>query len=104
MGILEVCPNSSSDFTSKHIEQVCVDLKITLIFSQIAQPRGRGKIECFLRTLNQMLISKLQAVTQNGAQTKYIDTLLVPYIGEMVVIRYSPLLRGKTNKQLLNNA
>ena len=62
-----------SDFTSKHIEQVCVDLKINLIFSQIAQPRGRGKIERFFRTLNQMLISKLQAVTQNGAQTKYID-------------------------------
>lgn len=34
-----------SDFTSRHIEQVCIDLKIKLIFSQVGQPRGRGKIE-----------------------------------------------------------
>jgi len=40
-----------SDFTSKHIEQVCIDLKISLIFSLVGQPRGRGKIERFFRTL-----------------------------------------------------
>ena len=153
-----------SDFTSKHIEQVCIDLKIQLIFSQVAQPRGRGKIERFFRTLNQRLINILQAVTKNGTKRiftnlksldsliyafiieynhtihpeigetpaarwqrdgflpqlldsiehldllllteaklrrilrdgirfqglRYIDTLLAPYIGETVVIRYSP--------------
>jgi putative transposase len=62
-----------SDFTSKHIEQVCIDLKIRLIFSQVGQPRGRGKIERFFRTLNQRLIHALQAMTQNGAQRKYIN-------------------------------
>lgn len=35
------------DFTSKHIEEVCVSLKIQLIFSTIGKPRGRGKIERF---------------------------------------------------------
>jgi len=153
-----------SDFTSKHIEQVCIDLKIRLIFSQVAQPRGRGKIERFFRTLNQKLIHTLQAITQNGNQRilinlksldamvsafiieynhtihpeigetpsahwqrdgflpqildfleyldllllneakprrilrdgirfqglRYIDTLLAPYVGETVIIRYSP--------------
>lgn len=49
-----------SDFTSKHIEQVCIDLKIELIFSSIGIPRGRGKIERFFRTLNQLLISELE--------------------------------------------
>jgi putative transposase len=29
-----------SDFTSRHIEQVCADLKIRLVFSQSGQPRG----------------------------------------------------------------
>ncbi|WP_158616482.1 DDE-type integrase/transposase/recombinase [Legionella septentrionalis] len=43
-----------SDFTSKHIEQVCIDLKIRLVFSKIGQPRGRGKIERFFRTLSQI--------------------------------------------------
>ncbi len=42
-----------SDFTSQHIEQVCLDLKIQLIFSQVGQPRGRGKIERFFLTVNQ---------------------------------------------------
>ena len=36
-----------SDFTSRHIEQVAVDLKIRLIFSTAGKPRGRGKIERF---------------------------------------------------------
>lgn len=76
-----------SDFTSKHIEQVCIDLKIRLIFSQVAQPRGRGKIERFFRTLNQRLIHTLQAVTQNGTQKKYIslkslDTIIYAFIIE----------------------
>ena len=48
-----------SDFTSRHIEQVCVDLKINLIFSGIGQPRGRGKIERFFLTLNQLLLCEL---------------------------------------------
>ena len=34
-----------SDFTSKHMEQVAVDLGIELIFSEKGVPRGRGKIE-----------------------------------------------------------
>lgn len=54
-----------SDFTSKHIEQVCIDLKIQLIFSQVGVPRGRGKIERFFRTLNQMLLSELEGYTES---------------------------------------
>lgn len=52
-----------SDFTSKHIEQVCADLKTQLIFSNIGEPRGRGKIERFFLTLNQMLLSMLDGYT-----------------------------------------
>lgn len=48
-----------SDFTSHHVEHVCIDLKIQLIFSNLGEPRGRGKIERFFRTLNQMLLSRL---------------------------------------------
>ncbi len=53
-----------SDFTSKHIEQVCIELKIELIFSNIGELRGRGKIERFFLTLNQLLISELSGYTQ----------------------------------------
>jgi putative transposase len=35
-----------SDFTSTHLEQGAVDLRKRLIFSAIARPQGRGKLEC----------------------------------------------------------
>ena len=54
-GIPEVLyTDNGSDFTSKHIEQVAVDLKVRLIFSAPGKPQGRGRIERFFRTVNQM--------------------------------------------------
>jgi putative transposase len=44
-----------SDFTSQHLEQVSAELKIGLVFSEAGMPRGRGRIERFFRTINQML-------------------------------------------------
>jgi putative transposase len=55
-----------SDFTSKHIEIVCADLKIKLIFSNVGKPRGRGKIERFFNTINQRLLCQLPGyITKN---------------------------------------
>ncbi|MGB0985196.1 MAG: Mu transposase C-terminal domain-containing protein [Saprospiraceae bacterium] len=45
-----------SDFTSRHIEMVCADLKIQLVFSTVGKPRGRGKVERFFLSLNQLLL------------------------------------------------
>jgi putative transposase len=54
-GIPEVLyTDNGSDFTSKHIEQVAVDLKIRLVFSTPGKPQGRGRIERFFRTVNEM--------------------------------------------------
>ncbi|GAB5693043.1 hypothetical protein JMUB7496_27190 [Staphylococcus aureus] len=36
-----------SDFTSQHMEQVAVDLKINLMFSEVGVPCGRGEIDRF---------------------------------------------------------
>ena len=48
-GIPEVLyTDHGCDFIARHIEQVCAELKIQLIFSQVGQPRGRGRIERFL--------------------------------------------------------
>jgi len=58
-----------SDFTSHHIEQVCLDLKIQLIFSAVGQPRGRGKIERFFRTVNQLLLVHLEGYISSGERT-----------------------------------
>jgi putative transposase len=59
-GIPDVLYNDNdTDFTSKHIEQVCADLKIRMVFSLPGKPRGRGRIERFFRTVNQRCLSTL---------------------------------------------
>jgi hypothetical protein len=43
-GIPEVLyTDNGSDFTSKHIEQVAVDLKVRVVFSTPGKPQGRGR-------------------------------------------------------------
>jgi putative transposase len=64
-----------SDFTSHHMEQVVADLKIQLIFSAVGKPRGRGKIERFFSTINQLLLSKLPGYAPEGAKVKPVLTL-----------------------------
>ena len=48
-----------SDFTSTHLEQVAADLRFRLVFSAVARPQGRGKIERFFGTLNTELLADL---------------------------------------------
>jgi putative transposase len=45
-----------SDFTSQHLEQVALDLRMQLVFSTAGVPRGRGKIERFLQTVTQLFL------------------------------------------------
>src|SRR6266571_4141868 len=55
-----------SDFTSKHMEQVAVDLGIELIFSEKGVPRGRGKIERFFRSVNELFLQDLPGYAPAG--------------------------------------
>jgi putative transposase len=55
-----------SDFTSRHIEQVAADLKFQLIFSAVGQPRGRGKIERFFKSVSQVLLPRLPGFAPSG--------------------------------------
>lgn len=55
-----------SDFTSCHIEQVCADLKIQLIFSTVGVPRGRGKIERFFQTVDQCFLCSMPGYAPTG--------------------------------------
>jgi putative transposase len=56
-----------SDFTSRHLEQVGADLKMVLVFSEAGKPRGRGRIERFFRTVNQLCLSTLPGYIARGA-------------------------------------
>jgi putative transposase len=55
------------DFTSKHLEQVAADLPMELIFSQISIPRGRGKIERFFRSVDQLLLQDTPGYAPKGS-------------------------------------
>jgi len=64
-----------SDFTSQHLEQVCADLKIQPIFSLVGQPRGRGRIERFFNTVNQLLLARLPGYAPAGFATQVTPVL-----------------------------
>jgi putative transposase len=55
-----------SDFTSHHLDQVAVDLRIELVYSTVARPQGRGKIERLFGTLNTELLPELPGHLVHG--------------------------------------
>jgi putative transposase len=55
-----------SDFTSQHLEQVSAELHIQLIFSTVGMPRGRGRIERFFQTVDQLLLCALPGYAPAG--------------------------------------
>ena len=59
--------DNGSDFTSQHLEQVSADLKIRLVFSIPGKPRGRGRIERFFSTVNEMFLCELDGYVPGGA-------------------------------------
>ena len=48
-----------SDFTSHHLDQVAASLRFRIIYSAVARPQGRGKIERLFGTLNSELLPEL---------------------------------------------
>lgn len=66
-GIPEVLyVDHGSDFTSVHLEQAAADLHIQLIFSTVARPQGRGKVERLFGTVNTELLPELPGNIRNG--------------------------------------
>ena len=59
--------DNGSDFTSTHLEQIAADIKMRLIFSAPGPPRGRGRIERFFETVNQMFLCTLPGYIDGGA-------------------------------------
>ncbi len=55
-----------SDFTSIHLDQAAADLRIRLIYSAVARPQGRGKIERLFRTINTELLPELSGALRDG--------------------------------------
>jgi putative transposase len=56
-----------SDFTCRHLEQVCVDLHVQLVHSTAGVPQGRGKIERFFGTITTELLPSLPGYLAVGS-------------------------------------
>jgi putative transposase len=55
-----------SDFTSKHLEQVAADIGMELVFSEKGKPRGRGKVERFFRSVDQLFLQDVPGYAPKG--------------------------------------
>ncbi|GCF11401.1 Mu transposase C-terminal domain-containing protein [Dictyobacter arantiisoli] len=64
-----------SDFTSAHLEQSAAELHMQVQFSERGNPRGRGKIERFFQTVEQLLLERLPgyAPKERGAKPDELD-------------------------------
>jgi len=69
--------DNGSDFTSQHLEQVSADLKIRLVFSIPGKPRGRGRIERFFSTVNEMFLCELDGFAPAGGGVRGKPTLML---------------------------
>ena len=58
--------DNGAEFKSHHLKQVAAHLGARLDFSIPDQPRGRGKIECFFRTIEQMFLCELPGFGSGG--------------------------------------
>lgn len=78
-GIPEVLyTDNGSDFKSQHLEQVSADLKIRLVFSIPGKPRGRGRIERFFSTVNEMFLCELDGYVAFGSGVRGKPSLTLP--------------------------
>jgi putative transposase len=66
-----------SDFTSKHLEQVAADIRMELVFSEKGIPRGRGKLERFFRSVDQLFLQDVPGYAPKG-YTEAEVTLTLP--------------------------
>ena len=88
-----------ADFTSRHMEQVAADIEMRLIFSEKGEPRGRGKIERFFETINQLFLCALPGYTPPGT-ARATPTLSLPELDvrlqRFLVETYHHRLHGET--------
>lgn len=88
-----------SDFTSTHIDQVAADLHFELVYSTVARPQGRGKVERLFGTLNTELLPELPGHLIGGKPAtppKLSLSELDAAIGSFIVDTYNTRVHSET--------
>ena len=89
-----------SDFTSVHLEQAAADLRISLVYSTVARPQGRGKIERLFRTINTELLPELPGNLQKSKPVtppRLSLSALDAAVGAFIVGTYNSRVHGETS-------
>ncbi len=86
------------DFTSYHLEQTAADLRMRLIFSLPGMPRGRGRIERFFGTVNQLFLCTLPGYVPDRTDPPPVLTLaeLEARLHDFLVADYHQRRHGET--------
>ena len=86
-----------TDFTSHHLAQTAKELHFQIIYSTIARPQGRGKIERIFGTINTELLADLPGYLTRGQRhpkpaltLPELDTAIGEFIGERYHHRTHP--------------
>ncbi|MDQ3547790.1 MAG: Mu transposase C-terminal domain-containing protein [Chloroflexota bacterium] len=92
-----------SDFTSQHLEQVGLDLRMQLVFSTAGVPRGRGKIERFFQTVSQLFLCTQPGYTPPGQRAPVAAgpltlTELDARLRDFIVAEYHQRIHSETNQ------
>lgn len=101
-GIPEVLyTDNGSDFTSRHLEQVSADLKIRLVFSTPGVPRGRGRIERFFSSVDQMFLCTLPGFRSSGRKKRLTLAEFDVLFRKFIVETYHERSHGETGMRPL---
>ncbi len=87
-----------SDFISIHLDQAAADLRFQLIYSAVARPQGRGKIERLFRTINTELLPELPGNLQAGkpaSRPRLSLSELDAAVGAFIVSTYNRRVHGE---------
>jgi putative transposase len=92
-----------SDFTSRHMEQAAAGLGMRLVFSLPGQPRGRGKVERYMDTINQMCLAALpgyapRGTTDRAGQARLSPAELDTAVGTFIINVYNHRVHGETGQ------
>jgi putative transposase len=92
-----------SDFTSRHMEQAAADPGMRLVFSLPGRPRGRGKVERYMNTINLMCLSALPGYAPRGTrdragQARLSLAELDAALGTFIVTDYNNRVHSETGQ------
>ncbi|MGD7003780.1 Mu transposase C-terminal domain-containing protein [Corynebacterium halotolerans] len=99
-----------TDFTSHRLAQTAKDLHFEIIYSTVARPQGRGKIERIFRTITTELLAELPGYLAEGHRhpapvltLPELDTVIAAFIGTTYHQRIHPEINTTPHQAWIGN-